>query len=141
MRAQFHASALAHLASMSVKLLIAYICSIHLLTACADLVSVKVSLITNGCWAAYSLKLSQLRIERPSLNHAELTKYTRTFRLGTFLTLSGYFFTYFFLPLRECRAQTSFVWSLKRGGTALEPCVSPLTNSTIFSSSSRRLHA
>jgi hypothetical protein len=28
-----------------------------------------------------------------------------TFRLGTFRTLSGYFLTYFFLPLREWRAQ------------------------------------
>ena len=59
-----------------------------------------------------------------------------TFRLGTFRTLSGYFFTYFFLPLLECLAQTSFVCSLKRGGLALLWCESPLTNSIIFSSSS-----
>ena len=64
-----------------------------------------------------------------------------TFRLGTFRTLSGYFLTYFFLPLREWRAQISLTWSLKRGGTALDPCVSPLTNSTTFSSSSFSLHA
>ena len=70
-----------------------------------------------------------------------IKKRRRTLRLGTFLTLSGYFFTYFFLPLLVCRAHTSFVWSLNLGGTALEPCVSPLTNSTIFSSSSFILHA
>ncbi len=64
-----------------------------------------------------------------------------TFRLGTFLTLSGNFFTYFFLPLLVCLAHTSFVCSLNRGGTAFDPCVSPLTNSTTRSSSSRFRHS
>lgn len=35
------------------------------------------------------------------------TNTQHTFRLGTFRTLSGYFLTYFFLPLREWRAQIS----------------------------------
>ena len=33
----------------------------------------------------------------------------QTLRLGTFRTLSGYFFTYFFLPLLEWRAQTNLM--------------------------------
>lgn len=64
-----------------------------------------------------------------------------SFRLGTLRTRSGNFLTYFLRPLREWRAHTSFVWSLKRGGTALLPCVSPFTNSTIFAASSRARHA
>ena len=70
--------------------------------------------------------IQYLRAMHPCLYaHSTRMPHARTFRLGTFLTLSGCFLTYFFLPLRECLAQTSLVWSLKRGGTALLPCVSP----------------
>ena len=41
---------------------------------------------------------------------------------------SGCFLMYFLRPLRECLAHTSLVWSLKRGGTALLPCVSPCSD-------------
>jgi hypothetical protein len=67
-----------------------------------------------------------LQAEETISNDRKLKPNRFTFRLGTLRTLSGCFLTYFLRPLRECLAQTSFVWSLNRGGSALLPCVSPL---------------
>src|SRR6266702_289116 len=102
-------------------------------TAYSDFGGVKIGLVAYRGWTASALQL----IPKSENGFVKNTKRTgQTLRLGTFRTLSGYFLTYFFLPLLEWRAQTSLTWSLKRGGTALDPWVSPLTNSTIFSSSS-----
>ena len=92
--------------------------------AYADLVGVVVGLVADERGAALAPELGEIyRVSARAQNGTRILGCT--FRLGTLRTRSGCFLTYFLRPLRECLAQSNFVCSLKRGGMALLPWVSP----------------
>jgi len=71
----------------------------------SNLLCVKIGLVAHRGLASPAIQLNDHGIDRVCSEYSMIAWHT--FRLGTFRTLSGYFLTYFFLPLREWRAQIS----------------------------------